>query len=338
MSNAIDIRIADPSSAHDLVSQLRILIKSGLTQNGLSGSEYGIWQQFHVIHRVAEQSLAVAFCTWSHRMTTEYLHRFASTNLTEFLAQKVHHGSVLGSTALATALVDASGRGQLPIEFQETDAGIVINGFIPWASNLYSETVVIFAARSVDGQRKVFAIQLNTPGVNFTLNQSLLALNATNSGSITFTDAVISQEHVLHHSLAEFLKVMRPRFLTLQTAFCLGVSAASLQALRNAAGASSFSIEAQEFENELNDLENRVSTLAQALSNDGNVVLPLPYLEVRLAAAQLAQKITRVEVAAVGGKAFTAGSDTARRLHESLFFSVQAPTEGALKWEISQLV
>ncbi|MEY4425687.1 MAG: hypothetical protein RJB56_1314, partial [Actinomycetota bacterium] len=47
--------------------------------------------------------------------------------------------------------------------------------------------------------------------------------------------------------------------------------------------------------------------------------------------------ITRVELATIGGRGYYSASDTSRRIRESLFLSVQAPTEGSLRWEISQL-
>jgi hypothetical protein len=60
-------------------------------------------------------------------------------------------------------------------------------------------------------------------------------------------------------------------------------------------------------------------------------------LRLRLGAAELAQAITRVELATIGGRGYYSASDTSRRIRESLFLSVQAPTEGSLRWEISQL-
>lgn len=320
-----------------LRSQLEHQVLEGLTNFGLPSSDGNLAQQTEVIFQVAQSSLANAFSLWSHRMTTEYLERHQVSDLVVGYLGELKSAKRIGSTALATALVDASGRGELPITFESIDEKIVVNGTIPWASNLYKDTVIVFAARNSVGARIVLTTEISTPGISFISEDELLGLNETLSGSIKLTNVQLRTENVLSRSLPDFLGLMRPRFLSLQTAFCLGVSAASLASLKSSKLADVFGHEIATYEEQHASLVEQLRNLSAALSNQGELVEHRPYLELRLASALIAQQVTRLELAAIGGSGYRNGSETARRVHEALFFSVQAPTEGALRWELSQL-
>lgn len=312
-------------------------VNDGLIDFGLPNSAGNLAQQAEILFQLAEKSLANSFSLWSHRMTTEYLARHGHSDLISDYFADLKSGKRLGSTALATALVDASGRGELPITFENIGDTFVINGTIPWASNLYPDTVIVFAARNVNQSRFVFTADLSIPGISYTSEDQLLGLNETFSGSIVFKDVVLSKAHLLSESLSDFLGLMRPRFLTLQTSFCLGVSAASLESLKNTKLSDVFAHEIATYQEQHASLLTQLRKLAANLTNAGELVEHKPYLELRLSAALIAQQITRLELAAIGGRGYKSGSETARRVHEALFFSVQAPTEGALRWELSQL-
>ena len=325
----------------NLRERLLEIVSSGFAAHGLSDSDQPISAQAEVIQTLATKCMSSAFVTWSHRMTIEYIDRWGAADLrNEFLAE-LQEGRRVGSTALATALADKSGKELLPITFEEIDGEFVINGVIPWASNLYQDTLVVFAARNESTEERViFASLLAEPGTSVKPAGELLGLNATSSGTVKFESVRLSPKNVLTRDVDLFLGQMRPRFLVLQSAFCLGLTQASLAAIDSANGATPFAVEIANFRDEHHKLQNELEQLAATLEiypAPGNGHSPLEYLKLRLAAAQLAQAVTRVELATVGGRGYYSASDTSRRIRESLFLSVQAPTEGSLKWEISQL-
>lgn len=320
-----------------LRSRLEQQVIEGLTDFGLPGSTGNLAQQTEVIYQVAQSSLANAFSLWSHRMTTEYLERHQVSDLVVSYLADLKSANRIGSTALATALLDASGRGELPITFEVIDNKIVVNGTIPWASNLYPDTVIVFAARNSFGARFVLTTEIGVQGISFVTDEELLGMNETFSGSINLNNVELQLENVLSRSLPDFLGLMRPRFLSLQTAFCLGVTAASLASLQGSKLSDVFGHEIATYDEQHKSLVSQLRDLSSALSNQGELVEHRPYLELRLSAALIAQQVTRLELAAIGGSGYRNGSETARRVHEALFFSVQAPTEGALRWELSQL-
>ncbi len=320
---------------------LEDIVGQGFTAFGLSDSVAPIAAQAQVIQGLAEKCMSSAFVTWSHRMTTEYVDRFGSEALRAAHLDELRSGTRVGSTALATALADKSGKELLPITFTEDAGTFEINGVIPWASNLYEDTLAVFAARNeTTEERVVFAALLGQPGVSVKPAGELLALNATSSGTVKFEGLRLAANNVLTRDVDFFLGQMRPRFLVLQSAFCLGLSKASLKAVNASSGTLPFADDISRFEEELARLQGELNVLANDLNAypaPANGLAPLAFLKLRLAAAELAQAITRIELATIGGRGYFSSSDTSRRIRESLFLSVQAPTEGSLRWEISQL-
>lgn len=330
-----------------LRSQLLELVALGGTDFGLSTSAEPIAAQADLIGAIAEKCLSTAFVTWSHHMTTEYIDRFANPELRSRYLPELLAGTRVGSTALATALADKSGKELLPITFTETvdaagAAAYSISGVIPWASNLYDDTLIVFAARNeATEERVIFATVLGDKGgISVKPAGELLALNATASGTVKFEGLQLGADSILTRNVDLFLGQMRPRFLVLQTSFCLGLIRASLTAIAGANGLAPFAADVEAFTTELERLTDELARLSASVASypaPGNGHAPLDYLKLRLSAAELAQAVTRVELATVGGRGYYTASATSRRIRESLFLSVQAPTEGSLRWEISQL-
>jgi len=335
-------------STEPLREKLLELVALGGTDFGLTESSEPLLAQADLIGAIAENCLSTAFVTWSHHMTTEYIDRFASAELRDEYLPQLLAGTRVGSTALATALADKSGKEPLPITFTEaidqaTGAStFAVDGIIPWASNLYADTLIVFAARNeTTEERVVFAAVIgDNAGISVKPAGELLALNATASGTVRFQGLELGRANVLSRDVDFFIGQMRPRFLVLQTSFCLGLTRASLKAISAANGLAPFAHEVEGYVTELERLSDELARLGSELGAypaAGNGKAPLEYLKLRLNAAELAQAVARVELATVGGRGYYAASATSRRIRESLFLSVQAPTEGSLRWEISQL-
>jgi len=308
---------------------------------GLSDSESPIAVQSQIIRSVAENCVSSAFVIWSHRMTAEYIDRWSTDSVKEQYLAELLSGSRIGSTALATALADKSGKELLPITFTETEDHFVIDGVIPWASNLYSDTLIVFAARHPETEERIIvAAELGFDGIEVKPAGQLLGLNATSSGTVKFNGLKLAKHYLLTRDVDRFLGQMRPRFLVLQTSFCLGITGASLESIAKAPSAAPFAAEIAEYQARYDELVEQLNSLNGTLETfpaPGNGHAPLPYLKLRLGAAELAQAVTRVELATVGGRGYYTASPTSRRIRESLFLSVQAPTEGSLRSEISLL-
>jgi alkylation response protein AidB-like acyl-CoA dehydrogenase len=287
-----------------------------------------------VVADIAAECLSSAFAVWGQRMVVEYLsqgtHRETDANGVDALVR----GAEFGATAMAPALRDIAGIEPVPVTAKRTERGLLLTGKVRWASNLFPGGLVVLPARVQDGSRVVVCLRTTDPGVSVKPAKELLALNATASGSVELEGAQVAADGILSEDLAGFVRAIRPAFLLLQTAFCSGLARRSLAEARSGlVGLNEcFAAEAANLDEEYASVHERLFTLSAR--RDPTRVREL--LQVRLDAAGLATAATRLEATVRGGLGYVAGSHTARRLREAAFLPIQAPTEGQLRWELSQ--
>lgn len=290
--------------------------------------------QFEVLSTLAEQSLSIAFSAWAHRMVAEYVAVDTSTSLYEKLAPRLATAELIGSTAMAPALKANLGLGSVGLTAHRSGGSLIVDGSVAWASNLYPDRVVIVAAVEVDGGgHAVVALTPETTGVASAPIPPLLALDATRSSAVVVDEARIPLNHVLSWDLPGFLSRVRPVFLVLQTAFCLGLAAGSLResAKIEATGFDTvLAGDRDEIEGEYARLRGRASAAA---TNPGDSIADL--IRLRLEAATLAQRAVGLEARLVGGRGYLASSGVSRRYREAAFLPIQSPTEAQLRWELS---
>ncbi|NIH80963.1 acyl-CoA dehydrogenase family protein [Amycolatopsis viridis] len=291
----------------------------------------GLVAAAELIEAVAGECLSSAFALWAHRMVLEYLARGRSGPLTGELAARLRTGELTGSTAMATALRDVAGIEPVPVRAEPTATGLRLSGPIPWASNLFPGAVVVLPVRTGEG-RAVVVVRVGDPGVTVAPARPLLALNGTASSSALLSDVDVLGAAVLSTDLAGFVAAFRPTFLVLQTAFCAGLAARSLdEAERGLARADAeLADDVAEHRRSADALRARLRDLAR----DTRAEPATAYIRLRLAAARLAVAASRLESTVRGGAGYLATSGTSRRLREAAFLPIQAPTEGHLRWEL----
>lgn len=325
-ADAVDDHAADPFAV------VRRLAGEGLIALGAPGAPGTLADMVEVLRTLAGRCMASAFVAWSHRMAVEYLSRAGTDWLRRAVLPDLVAGTRPGSTALASAFRDHAGLAELGVTAAVEGSGWVLDGTVPWASNLAPEAVVVLAAREAGGRRLLAAVPVATAGFEVRHLTDLLALGATRSGTLTLRAVHIDPDQVLDGDVADFLDGVRPTFLLLQTALCLGLADASLAAVSTVPRvfrADHTSLVAQHHE-----VSERLATLAGAA--DPPDPATRPFVQLRHDAAEVAIRATHLELRLMGGRAYVRTSPTARRLREALFLPVQSPTEGQLRWELSQ--
>jgi alkylation response protein AidB-like acyl-CoA dehydrogenase len=306
-----------------------------------------VGEQAARITELAKADMAEAFMEWAHVMTAHYL----SLTDQELPSEPVIAAQVAleqrtrrGSTAMAGAFKDVVGVAELPVTWCEVGDQIQLDGPIAWASNLWHDSVMVTAARHVvTGQRIVVVIDVNHPGVSVSPITDLLALSETASGTLMLNQVLISRDRIVHSDLRDFARRVRTRFLALQTAFCLGLSEASLDACSTGCshGASEvtaiFGDQHATLRSRLDRLHDERDAVIAAISDQPATAREITAaISLRLEAAVLARETTQLELCITGGRGYVASSPTARRLREAMFLPVQSPTEGQLRWELTR--
>lgn len=291
-----------------------------------------------VIEAVARHSLAVGFLAWAQRMTSEYL-AFGprSPYLTERLAdvQRVHRRGV---SAMAAGQRQAVGLDPAPVTATPDAAGgYRVSGTVAWASNVDPGAVVVLTANLPDGGgTRVLAIDASD--ISFRPAPALLALDATASGSLTLDDVPVPAQAVVAEDLRQCLDSIRPRFLLLQTAFCSGVAAESLDQCRPrlTGTAELYGPDHTELTDRYAGARERLHAFTRTEADNPGTLPIVRLLELRLELAALATTCSRLGLDIEGGRGYAIASAANRRFREASFLPVQSPSESQLRWELAR--
>lgn len=306
---------------------LERLAEAGLLSLGAPGHPGTVGHQAAVIAELAGECLATAFSAWGHRMALEYVGLDDAA-----LAAELAAFGRPGSSAMAVAFKAHLGLAPLPVTGRIDGDEVVLDGRIAWASNLYDDAVIVLAA-TVDGRAAVVRIPAGTSGLSVRPARGLLALESTASGRLSFEGARVPRASVSEEPITDFVGRVRRPFLTLQTAFCVGLARGAL-----AAAAPGLSGLEQEFAEDAAELDATLADVTRrlgALADDTSAPMR-EFVQLRSDAAVLAREAVGVEAAVTGGRGYVSASPTARRLREAAFLPVQSPTEAQLRWELRQ--
>lgn len=319
------------SDQTDVRADIAAIGAEGLFDAGIAETDLTLMVQ--VIERVATGSLAVGFSAWAHRMTMEYL-SLAPDALRVAHLPSLSIGRRPGVTAMAAGLKQVAGLGEVPLRAVTRRDGLTINGPIRWASNVFPDALMVLPACGADGATYVVAVDVSAKGVRIEKPPNLMALTATASTSLHLDNVHIPAENVISTDLPNFVARIRPAFLLLQTAFCSGVSGAALEGAHAARGLLSgqFAAELHELAQRSDEQRQRLYAFASAPPETSIADL----LRLRLDAAALAGQASRLDVTLAGGAGYALGTAANRRFREAAFLPIQSPSEGQLRWELTQ--
>ncbi|WP_028921533.1 acyl-CoA dehydrogenase family protein [Pseudonocardia acaciae] len=295
----------------------------------------GLGYRVRLVERIAGECLSSAFSLWAHLMVIEYL------NDGDGPRDELRAGRVVGATAMAPALRDVAGLEPVPVLATRTPTGLRLSGPIRWASNLFPDAVVVLPVRLDTGGRAVVRIRASDPGTTVARRPELLALNGTASSSVRLEDVSVPADAVLSEDLPGFVGRVRPAFLLIQSAFCVGLALRSVrEAAEHATGPNAgpnaeLAEDVRAAARRADEVCRRLHDAAEAPVSLGSLGTA-DLLRLRLDAASVATTATRLEATVRGGAGYLARSEVGRRLREGAFLPIQAPTEGQLRWELSR--
>lgn len=321
---------------HHTRANITLLARAGLIGLGAPANNDGALPTMAAaVSELAGHCLSTAFSVWAHRMTLEYL-TTADVPWARSAAVGLFNGDVMGVTGMASAFKDAAGCGSLELAATQVDGGYRLSGTLRWASNLYADSVTVTAARLDSGDKIVVALALDTPGVTIGDHFDLLALGSTASSTLRLDDVYISTGQVLSRDVGSFLAQVRPTFLVLQSAMCVGLARRCLdEAATGLEGVNSvFTAEFDSLTNGLIQTESKVAVFAASVGGS-SVPSKRDLLEMRLSAAEIVSAAAALEIRTAGGKGYARRTDASRRFREAAFIPVQSPSEAQLRWELS---
>lgn len=298
----------------------------------LGGTGGGIGDAIEAIAALSERSLAAGFVAWSQRTFVEYLLQSPNAALRHRLLPEVLTGRLAGATALSNAMKALSGIERLQIAARRAAGGYVLDGVMPWVTNLRKQGFQVAAGiAGEDGRSFVATLPHDVPGLARSDDLALIAMQGTNTAAIRLTAVEIPADWVLADDAERWLPQVRPAFLGLQCGLSIGLARRAL-AEAEAVGGDRGVLAAPR-----RDLLDRLAGLTRRLVEgvaDGRFqTRAAPLFESRIALADLALEAVALELQASGGRAYLTSQPLtfARRWREAAFLPIVTPSLSQLK-------
>ena len=306
------------------------------------GGEGRLFDAVAAMARVGQDCLSTAFCMWCQDTLAWYLENTENQPLKRATLQGVAAGTILGGTGLSNPMKALARIEPLRLSAEETCDGFVLNGTLPWVSNLGPGHLfgTAFPVRA-EGRLVMALIDCSQEGVRLGDGARFLALDGTRTCSVTFRDALVPRSMVLADDALPFIARIKPGFILLQCGMALGLIRGCVELMRrcdeNGPDSNRFLEDRPEtFDDALARLAEDVAALCETPLLTSREYMRR-VLETRLAASEWSLRAAQAAMLHAGARGYLAGAPAQRRLRESYFIAIVTPATKHLRRELACL-
>lgn len=309
------------------------LAAAGLAAAGVPAAGGGaggdVTDAIDAVTAVARESLTAAFVLWGHRTYIEFLLQSPNSDLRDELLPDLLAGRIAGASGLSNAMKFLSGLEPLQISAREIADGFVLNGKLPWVTNLRPQGFHVAAAadRADGGPTLILSLAHDDDGVVRSPDLSLMAMRSSDTAAVAITEARIARRRVISDNAAEWLPRVRPAFVGLQCGMSIGLARRALSEAESVSGAGRDVLGPV-----LADLGQRLARAEQRLFHGLRTAAfvrdAAPLFELRIELAEIVAEAVSLELQAGGGRCYLRepGRAFARRWREAAFIPVITPS------------
>lgn len=297
------------------------------TAKGGSGGDVG--DAVMAIAAVAEESLAVAFMLWGHRSYLEYLLQTSNHALAEQHLPDLLSGRIAGASGLSNAMKFLAGLEPLQITAEEAGDAILLNGKMPWVTNLRPQGFHVAAAVDWAHKESAFIAFLSSDdeGLTRSADLDLMGMRSSDTAAIKLEQVRIGSDRILAEDASSWLPKVKPAFVGLQCGMSIGLGRRAL-----AEAAKTAAVGRSVLDRSIADLQKRLDTassqLVSGLRDRRFEQNAKALFELRIQLAEIVNEAVTLELQSSGGKAYLSGpgQDFARRWREAAFIPLVTPS------------
>lgn len=290
---------------------------------------------------------ATGFMVWCHDVCGVYMEQSGNPALMGEALALHGKGQTLGATGMSNPMKTFAGIETFLLHARKVSGGYVVNGNLPWVSNLgpdhYFGAVadVVSDSEGMPSSEIMFMVRCDVAGVELRNCPSFSAMEGTNTWAVRLTDYFVGEKDMIADPVRPFIGRIRAAFILLQTGMGLGVAQGAIDSM--------WSVERQlghvneflddrpdDLQAELDDLTARIMHLAiTPFVSEKQFVIDV--LDARAHASELALRAAQSALLHQGARGYLLSSDVQRRVRESHFVAIVTPAVKHLRKEIARL-
>ena len=292
---------------------------------------------------VSHECMSTGFTIWCQDTCGWYLQNAANPTVRDNWLPKVSSGEVLAGTGMSNTMKAFAGIEELRLTGKRVDGGYVVNGSLPWVSNLGEDHVFGTQFKLEGGTDRTVMALVDCASEGFTLRLSahFTALEGTRTFACIFENVFIPDEMIIDEDGAAFLRRARSGIVLLQFGMGVGNIQSCIDLCRDVEPVLGhvngyLDDRPDELQDELDDLVDGVLALAESPFETSDEFFQ-DLLQLRLGAGELALRASQSAMLHTGAKGYLKSAPAQRKLRESYFVAIVTPAIKHLRKELDRL-
>ncbi len=315
-----------------------------LTPAAHGGSARGLRHAIQVIEEASKECVSTGFLLWAQYALQWYVVNSSNQTLAAEMLPRMASGEVLGGTAQSNSMKSCAGIEEARLKARRVDGGYVINGVLPWVSNIGLEHWFHMGATLPDTPGLVIGlVHGSTSGLTLTQNAHFIGMEGTNTFACQFRDVFLPDSRVVCHTdeFNAFRDRTKSAFILLQMGMGLGLIDACVAMMKRSDRTHGhvnrfLDVQADALEAELGAARTATYALAEAIERDGSAPHVKETLQLRLAGSELSLKAANAAMLHLGAKGYLSNNAAQRRLREAYFIAIVTPAIKHLRKELHE--
>jgi len=284
---------------------------------------------------------ASSFLMWQQAVSALYLFGSENPAMNGERLQRHLAGEIIGATGMSNPMKGFAGIEKILLKATPVEGGYLINGTLPWVSNLAPEHSLGTVATVEGAPEIMFMLPCNAPGVTLKHCPKFSGMEGTATFAVQCKDVFIGASEMLANPCLPYLKRIRGAFLLLQCGIAAGIIQGAIDSM--------WKVEDQlghvnqflddrpdQLQAELDDLVGTVVKLCET-PYDPSDAFYLDVVNARLAGGELSLRAANAALMHQGARGYLMCSDVQRRVREAQFVAIVTPAIKHLRKQAADL-
>ena len=286
---------------------------------------------------------ATAFMMWCQSVCALYMDASGNPALKGERLSAHLAGAGLGGTGLSNPMKSFAQIESFLLKATPTDGGYLVNGTLPWVSNLAGNHYfgAIASVVGANGQEVMFILKCDAPGVTLKGCPKFSGMEGTGTYAVQCKDLFIGADDIVANPARPFIRNIRAAFVMLQCGIAAGIiqgAIDSMWAVEDQLGHVNQFLDDRpdQLQAELDDLLARVTELAKTPYDSSNEFF-IDVLNARIDGGELCMRAANSALMHQGARGYLMQSDVQRRVREAQFVAIVTPAIKHLRKEVAAL-